>query len=103
MFVVNCDIFVNSKIIMSENFDLKIKKYFYMEKCIGNGTFSTVFQVRHVQNGQRFALKKIFIKDIQVELAKIDYYNEVQLLKVCLYIFVFIYVFVIYIIKRCWS
>ncbi|XKL67167.1 hypothetical protein PGB90_010587 [Kerria lacca] len=66
---------------MSENFDLKIKKYFYMEKCIGNGTFSTVFQVRHVQNGQRFALKKIFIKDIQVELAKIDYYNEVQLLK----------------------
>lgn len=62
--------------------ELKIEKYFVVEKCIGKGSFSAVFQVRNVKNNRRYALKKVFVEDIVDDKAKADCFNEVNLLQV---------------------
>ena len=61
-----------------------IGELYRVEKCIGRGTFSSVFEIRRLIDGRKFALKKVFIADIKDEKARSDCLNEVNLLQVCL-------------------
>lgn len=61
----------------------KIERHLLKEQCIGRGTFSAVFQVQNVKNKQKFALKRVFIGNIEDKKAKNDCINEVYLLQVC--------------------
>lgn len=68
---------------MTEFCSSTIDKLYRVEKCIGRGTFSSVYEIRRVIDNRKFALKKVLIAEIEDEKARMDCLNEVKLLKVC--------------------
>lgn len=68
---------------MTEFHASTIDKLYRVEKCIGRGTFSTVYEIRRSIDNRKFALKKVLIAEITDEKARQDCLNEVKLLQVC--------------------
>lgn len=70
--------------MMTKYCSSSIDRLYRVEKCIGRGTFSTVYEIRHLIENRKFALKEVLIADIEDEKARMDCLNEVDLLKVCI-------------------
>lgn len=48
-----------------------------MEKVVGSGAFATVYQVRRLRDGRRYALKHLDIQAMQPE-DRADLVNEIR-------------------------
>lgn len=61
---------------------LDISGNLLIEKFIGKGSFSAVYQAQNLKTKDKFALKKICVGEIEDEKARNDCMKEVYLLQV---------------------